>query len=183
MEFSKLAQHRQSVRAYAPQPVEKEKLEACIEAARVAPSACNAQPWRFIVVNDPALKNAVADATASRTLNMNHFTKQAPVHIVVVREPKNFTSSIGSVIKEKDYAMYDIGIATAQLCLQATDLGLGTCILGWFDEKKVRKLLNVPRNKRIDLIITLGYPAVNEIRPKVRKTMEEVTSYNSYKSC
>jgi len=181
MDFDKLVQLRQSIRAYTPQPVEKEKIEACIEAARLAPSACNAQPWRFIVVADSLLKNAIADATASRALGMNHFTKQAPVHIVVVREAKNFTSSIGSVIKEKDFAMYDIGIAVAQLCLQATDLGLGTCILGWFNEKKVRELLNVPRSKRVDLIITLGYPAKDEIRPKVRKAMSEVLTYNTYK--
>ena len=180
MEFSQLVQRRQSVRGYTPQPVEKEKIEACIEAARVAPSACNAQPWRFVVVTDPTLKNAVADATASRVLGMNHFTKQAPVHVVVVREPKNFTAGVGSVLKQKDYAMYDVGIATAQLCLQATELGLGTCILGWFDEKKVRRLLNIPRSKRIDLIITLGYPASEEIRPKVRKEMKEVVAYNTY---
>lgn len=181
MDFEKLIQRRQSVRAYTPQLVEKEQLEACIEAARLAPSACNAQPWHFVVVTDATLKNAIADATSSRALNMNHFTKQAPVHIVMVREPKNFTSGVGSIIKEKDYALYDIGIAAAHLCLQAADLGLGTCILGWFNEKKVRELLGVPRGKRIDLIITLGHPAKEEIRPKIRKTMEEIVSYNSYK--
>ncbi len=181
MDFDKLIHRRQSVRAYTPQLVEKEKIEACLEAARLSPSACNAQPWHFIVVTDTALKNAVADATASRALNMNHFTKQAPVHIVVVREPKNFTSGIGSIIKEKDYAMYDVGIAVAHLCLQATELGLGTCILGWFDEKKVREILHIPRGKRVDLIITMGYPAKDEIRPKIRKSTEEIVSYNSYK--
>ncbi|MDR2938541.1 MAG: nitroreductase family protein [Prevotellaceae bacterium] len=181
MDFDKLVQRRQSVRGYTPQLVEKEKIEACLEAARLAPSACNAQPWHFVVVTDAALKNAIADATASRTLNMNHFTKQAPVHIVMVRESKNFNSSVGSVLKEKNYAMYDIGIAAAHLCLQAADLGLGTCILGWFNEKKVRELIGVPRGKRIDLIITLGYPTTNEVRPKVRKTTEEIVSYNSYK--
>jgi nitroreductase len=181
MDFDKLVQRRQSVRSYTPQLVEKEKIEACLEAARLAPSACNAQPWRFVVVTDATLKNAIADATSSRALGMNHFTKQAPVHIVVVRESKNFTSGVGSIIKEKNYAMYDIGIAAAQLCLQAADLGLGTCILGWFDEKKVRELIGAPRGKRIDLIITLGYPAKDEIRPKARKATEEIVSYNAYK--
>ena len=179
-ELITLINQRQSVRAYTDKPVEKEKLMHCIEAARLAPSACNAQPWKFIIVDDPALKNSIADATSSKVLGMNHFTKQAPVHIVVVRERANFTSTVGQVLKDKEYPLIDIGIATIQLCLQATAQGLGTCILGWFDEKKVRQLLNIPRNKRVELIITVGYPVSDEIRKKVRKETNEILSFNGY---
>ncbi|MBS1234180.1 MAG: putative nitroreductase, partial [Bacteroidetes bacterium] len=95
-------------------------------------------------------------------------------------EKANMTSSIGQVLKNKEYPLIDIGIAAVHFCLQAVEEGLGTCIIGWFNEKKVRKLLSVPRNKRIELIITVGYPATNEIRPKNRKPREEVVAYNKY---
>lgn len=179
-ELLALIGRRQSVRAYKNQPVEKDKLMRCIEAARLAPSACNAQPWKFIVVDNPAVKNSIADATSSKVLGMNHFTKQAPVHIVIVREKANFTSTVGQVLKDKEYPLIDIGIAAIQLCLQATAEGLGTCILGWFNEKKVKELLQIPRSKRVELIITVGYPASDEIRKKVRKDTSEILSFNRY---
>lgn len=180
-ELLELFSARQSVRAYdASKPVEKEKVLNCIEAARIAPSACNAQPWKFIVVDEPELKNKLADLTSSKLLGMNHFTKQAPVHIVIVREKANFTSTVGQVLKDKEYPLIDIGIAAIQFCLQATANGLGTCILGWFDEKGVRNLLGVPRNKRVELIITVGYAASPDIRKKVRKDTTEILSFNKY---
>lgn len=178
--FLDMVRHRQSVRAYKPDQVEHESIERCLEAARLAPSACNAQPWKFIVVDDPDIKNALADATQDRFIPMNHFTKQAPVHIVVVREKANLTSSIGQVVKNKEYPLTDIGIAVEHICLQALEEGLGTCILGWFNEKKVKKLLNIPFNKRAELIITLGYPATEDIREKKRKTLSEISTFNKY---
>jgi nitroreductase len=178
--FLDMVKARQSTRAYSNRAVETEKVDRCIEAARLAPSACNAQPWKFIVVNDPVLKNALAETTQDRILPINHFTRQAPVHVVVVREKANLTSAIGQAVKDKEYPVMDIGIAAVHFCLQAVEEGLGTCIVGWFNEKKVRKLLSVPRNKRIELIITLGYPATDEIRPKKRKPREEVVAYNTY---
>ena len=178
--FLDIVKTRQSTRAYNSRAVEAEKIDRCIEAALMAPSACNAQPWKFIVVNDPDLKNAVADATKDHILPLNHFTNQAPVHVVIVREKANLTSAIGQVIKDREYPLMDIGIAAVHFCLQAVEEGLGTCIIGWFNEKKVRKLLSVPRNKRIELVITVGYPATDEIRPKNRKPREEVLAYNKY---
>jgi nitroreductase len=178
--FLDMVKTRQSTRAYANREVEAEKIERCLEAACLAPSACNAQPWKFIVVNDPVLKNALADATQDRILPINHFTRQAPVHVVIVREKANLTSSFGQVVKDKEYPLIDIGIAAIQFCLQAVEEELGTCILGWFNEKKVRKLLAVPRNKRIELIILVGYPAKEEIRPKKRKPRKQVVTYNKY---
>ena len=108
-DFLSLASRRQSDRAFDPQrPVEKEKLQRILEAACIAPSACNSQPWHFIVVDDPELKNRVADATSNRVLGMNHFTKQAPVHILVVEERPNLTAGIGSWIKDKNFSHLDL---------------------------------------------------------------------------
>jgi nitroreductase len=175
-----LIRRRQSQRSYTGQPVEKEKLLRCIEAAQLAPSANNSQPWKFIIIDDPLIKNAVAELTTSGVLSMNHFTKQAPVHIAVVREKTNITTAVGRILKDKNYPLIDIGITTAHFCLQATAEGLSTCIIGWFDEKKVKALLKIPKELRLELIILAGYPPTNEIRNKKRKEMEQILSYNSY---
>ena len=162
------------------QPVETVKIERCIEAARLAPSACNSQPWRFIVVDEPTLKNQLADLTADRWLPLNHWTKQAPVHVVIVVEAAKLTSRIGAVVKKRDFPWIDVGIAAEHFCLQAAAQGLGTCMLGWFKEEKVKQLLNIPAAKRVGLLITLGYPADEQIRPKIRKPMDEIHCWNRY---
>ena len=178
-ELLELINFRQSDRAYLTTPIEDEKMNRILEAARLAPSACNAQPWKFIVVNNPNLKNKIADCTSNKVLGMNHFTKQAPVHIVIVEESANFTSNAGSFIKGKHFPLIDIGIVAEHICLQAASEGLGSCMLGWFDESKVKKLLNIPKSKRVPLIITLGYPA-KETREKRRKDISDIVNYNAY---
>lgn len=179
-DFLTLAKQRQSDRVFdSGRPVEKEKLQRILEAACVAPSACNSQPWRFIVVDDPELKNKVADATSSRILGINHFTKQAPVHIVVVEEKANLSAGFGSWIKDKNLAHMDIGIAAAHIVLAAEDEGLGSCILGWFDEDKMRKVLEIPSGKRVLLDIVIGYSTQSD-RTKKRKLMTDVVSYNKF---
>jgi nitroreductase len=181
MTFLDLVSKRQSTRAYIPdRPVETEKLDRIIDAVRLAPSACNAQPWRLVVVTDPELKNKVADAASAKLLGFNHFTRQAPVIVVIVREDPNLTSKLGTVLKDKPYTLMDVGIAAEHFCLQAADEGLGTCILGWFDESRVKQLLGIPKKKRAELIITLGYPSKQEIRQKIRKSKEQICSYNKY---
>lgn len=179
--FQTLVSNRQSDRGYTNQPIEKDKLERILEAARLSPSACNAQPWKFIVVDDPELKNKLADTTSSKVLGLNHFTKQAPIHIVIVMEGANFTSNFGSMVKRKHFPLIDIGIGAEHICLAATAEGLGSCMIGWFDEPAVKKLLNIPKSKRPILIITLGYPEKPETRQKKRKGIDEVVSYNVYK--
>lgn len=137
MEFSELIKIRQSDRKYETRPVDKELVMKCIEAARLAPSACNSQPWKFVVVDDPVLLNEMADA--AQGMGMNKFSHEAPVIVAVVLEKMNLSASIGSVIKDKEYSLLDVGIAVEHFCLQAADLGLGTCIMGWFNEKKYGK--------------------------------------------
>jgi len=177
--FLELVQHRQSDRAYLDKPVETEKIDRILEAARLAPSACNSQPWKFIVVTEPEKRNLVADATASKLLSMNHFTKQAPVQLIVLEDSANFTSSVGGWATNKHYPHIDLGIVAAHISLAATDEGLGSCIIGWCDEKKIRKALDIPRNKRVMLVILIGYSA-QSLREKKRKTKEEIISYNKY---
>jgi len=181
-QFLEILKERQSVRGYSDRAVESEKIVRCLEAARMAPSACNSQPWKFVVVDDPQLKDQIAGYTTSGPLvPMNHFTRQAPILVVIVRESASMTSKIGTLLKDKPYTLMDIGGAALQFCLQATAEGLGTCILGWFNEKKVKEALNIPKNKRAELIITLGYPSSQTLRPKVRKNMEDICCYNQYK--
>jgi len=179
MDFKLLVLTRQSDRSYLDQPVEKEKLAAILECARLSPSACNAQPWHIIVVDDPEMKNKLADATSEKILGMNHFTKQAPVHLVIVEEPANLSSNFGSWVKRKQFPLIDIGIIAGHICLAAASEGLGSCMIGWFDESKVKKILGVPASKRVQLIITLGYPAL-KTRPKIRKPIDKIVSYNGY---
>ena len=174
-----LIKSRQSDRKYSNQPVEKEKIERIIEAGRMAPSACNAQPWKFIVVDQPELLAKLSEAASAKLLGMNSFVDQATAMIIVVREQANFSSRIGAAIKDKDYSLIDIGIASQNICLQAEAEGIGSCMLGWFDEKLVRKTLGIPKSKRVELIITLGYP-LGEKREKRRKPKDETVSYNKY---
>jgi len=180
MNFLDLVKKRQSVRAYKNIPVERDKIERCLEAARLAPSACNAQPWKFIVVDDPQLKDAVARETFGAIMSFNHFTLQAPALITAVSERPNIASKIGGLIKNKPYHLFDIGIAVEHICLQAAEEGLGTCILGWFNERAVKRILKIPDNKRVDLIISMGYPESEQIRPKTRKGLDQIISYNRY---
>jgi nitroreductase len=176
-----LVKKRQSDRNYdALRPVEQEKLDYILEVARLAPSACNAQPWKFIVVTDPELKKQTAAAIADRTLGMNHFAYQAPVHIILVEENANFTSKAGGLVKQKHFPDTDLGIAAAHITLAAAEQGLGSCIVGWFDEKKLRKLLGIPASKRPMFVITLGY-STQTTREKKRKGLKEVVSFNKYK--
>ena len=168
---------RQSDRDYTETTVEPEKIQLCIEAGRLAPSACNSQPWKFIVVDNPALKNDVAECGIGA--GINKFLTRAPVIIVAVLESANAPSFIGGLIKNKDYTLMDIGIAVQNICLQAAELGLGTCIIGWLNEKKVKKLLGIPKSRRVPLMISLGYSS-DAKRIKKRKNKEEICSYNTY---
>ena len=177
-DFLQLVASRQSDRAYdMSRAVEHDKLERILEAARLSPSACNAQPWRFVVVTDPELAVKVGKATAG--LGMNKFAKDAPVHILIVEESANITSLLGGKVKDKHFPLIDIGIAASHMVLAAESEGLGSCILGWFDEKKIKQLTGIPSSKRLLLDIIIGYP-LKEKRKKIRKAREKVVSYNKY---
>jgi nitroreductase len=181
MIFKELILARQSVRRYADTPVEPEKLNLCLEAARLAPSASNSQPWKFIVVDQEPLRTEVAKATFSDIKLINKFTIQAPVLIVIVMEKAKLITRLAMMVKKKEWPLIDIGITASHFCLQATELGLGTCMIGWFEEEKIKKLLQIPSDKSIGLLITLGYAEEGyPLRTKIRKPIDEILRYNKY---
>jgi nitroreductase len=176
MEFLDIVKSRQSNRAYQDKAVEREKIELVLEAGRLSPSANNAQGWTFVVANDVEIKNRVAGAAYKMG---GAFVRQAPVIIVLVAEKPLLISRFGSALKKIDLTSLDMGIAAAHICLQAAEMGLGTCMLESFDEKKVKVALGIPDNRRVALLITLGYPA-DQQREKKRKTLDEVARWNKY---
>jgi nitroreductase len=179
MNFEEIIKERQSVRRYNKKEVEEWKLDKCIEAVRLSPSACNAQPWKLIIVKDKELKTKVGKETIG--LGMNKFAPEAQTIVVFVIEKPNFTSKLGWLIKNREFPLIDLGVAAQNFCNQATDLGLGTCMIGWFNEKNIKKLLNVPRSKRLGLVITIGYaPDDYKKRTKIRKAKEIMSSINKY---
>ena len=173
MNFLEIAKTRQSCRIYdSTKQVEDEKIKAILESTVLSPSACNAQPYHFTVCKGEKAKK-VAEAT--RGMGMNKFTEDVPVMIVISEESYNKTAGIGSKIKDNDYRSIDIGIATAYLTAEATAQGLETCILGWLDDKKIRKICDLKHAVR--LVIALGYPKENyELREKKRKTFDELVT-------
>jgi len=172
MNFTEIAKTRQSVRGYDEgRIVEREKLDAILEAARLAPSACNGQPYHFTVVKGDLAKEV---AKATQGLGMNKFAVQAPVLIVISEMPYVKSAAMGAKVKGNDYRSIDIGITTAYLTAEAAAQGLGTCILGWFDDDKIRKLCGI--EYPIRLVITLGYPTDDTVRPKKRKDLTELVT-------
>ena len=181
MDFSALIKTRQSVRAYESKPVKKDKIMQCVEAARLAPSACNSQPWTFIIADEPDKVEVMRKAVIDKVIMMNRFARNVPAFAVIVMEKMKTTAQVGAGIKDREYRLMDIGIAAEHFCLQAAELGLGTCMIGWFNEKTVKHLLNIPDKKRIALVISIGYPVEDyRLREKIRKPLMEMCKFNSY---
>ena len=170
MNFMEIAKTRQSCRSYDPdREVEQEKLDAILQAAQLAPSACNGQPYHFTVCRGETAK---AVASATQGMGMNKFASQAPVLIVVSEMPYVKTAAVGAKVKGNDYRSIDIGIAAAYLTAEATAQGLSTCILGWLSDEKIRQICDLKHPVR--LVITLGYAADETIRPKKRKDISQL---------
>jgi len=181
MELLELIKKRKSVREFLDKPVEREKIMMCLEAARLAPSECNSQPWRFIVVDDVEIKNRLCNAAFSGLYFINSFCKTAPVIIVVISEKSKFIARVGEAFRGVKYYLIDIGIACEHLVLEAEDLGLGTCWIGWFNEKAAKSVLKIPVRKKVDILIALGYYDKAALGPEHdRETLDEIMSFNSY---
>ncbi len=176
-----LIKQRKSVRRFLDWPVEREKIMMCLEAARAAPSACNSQPWRFIVVDDPELKNRLCERAFHGLYFINAFCKKAPVIVVIISEKGRFLARIGGMFRGTRYYLIDIGIAGEHLVLQAEEMGLGTCWIGWFNESAVKKALSIPKDKKIDVLIALGYYDKKKMKStRDREPLEKVASFNAY---
>ena len=173
MNFYEIAQNRQSCRSYdAARPVEEEKLSAILESARLSPSACNGQPYHFTLCRS---ENAKAVAKATTGMGMNKFAADAPVLLVISEKPYVKSAAVGAKLKRNDYRSIDIGIAAAYITAEATAQGLGTCILGWFDDDEIREICDL--DGAVRLVITIGYPKEDsKLRPKKRKEMDELVT-------
>ena len=181
MALMDIIRSRHSVRSYSDRPVEREKLLQCLEAARLAPSACNAQPWRFIVADDPAIKEKLAGAAFGGIYAMD-FAKKAPVLVAIVADQHSIPSRAGGTIRRVDFSLLDLGIAGEHFVLQAHELGLGCCWIGWFDAVAAGKVLGVPRGKKVVYLLSVGYPAGEAaVPPHKRKAIEEMSGFNGWK--
>lgn len=174
MNFMEIAENRQSCRSYdSTRKVEQEKLDAILRAAQLAPSACNGQPYKITVCQG---ETALAVAEATRGMGLNKFAVQAPVQLVISEMPYVKSAALGAKMKGNDYRSIDIGIVAAYITAEAAAQGLATCILGWLDDEKIRKLCNITYPVR--LVITLGYASESEkLRTKKRKDMDELVAY------
>lgn len=158
MDFDELVEKRYSCRSFDPdRPVPEALVEECLRAARLAPSACNAQPWRFVVVTE-AEKRRLICKEALGGMVPNRFAADAPVLVVLAAVRKLGFASLGEGIKDIPYHLMDCGAAGEHLVLKAAELGLGSCWLGWFKDKPLRKLIGAPSGWKLLAVIALGWP-------------------------
>ncbi len=171
MNFTEIANARQSCRKYdASREVEQEKLERILETARLAPSACNGQPYRITVCKGEAAQKV---ARAVQGMGLNRFAEDVPILLVLSEMPYVATAAMGAKLKGNDYRSMDIGILAAYLTAEATAQGLSTCILGWLDDREIRGICGL--DGAVRLVITLGYAAADDkLRAKKRKSMDEL---------
>jgi len=176
--FEELVQRRRSIRRYLDKPVEREKVLICLEAARLAPSANNVQPWRFLVIDDPELKAKFAEQAFSGIYFITRFAAKAPVLILILARLDVIANRLGRRIQDIPFYLIDIGIAGEHIVLQAEELGLGTCWIGWFDVRKTRKFFKIPRKYKIMSLLAMGYYEKRPPSEKKRKELEEIAWFN-----
>ena len=175
-DYFDLIQRRESCRNFDPnRPVEKEKLQRCAEAAWIAPSACNGQPWHYLIVTNSELAEKLRPLMME--LNMNKFVKNCPAFAVVLEENTILKVSLSQKFKDQDFAPIDVAFSASQFCYAATEQGLSTCIIGWHNETKIRELFNLPKSSRVRLILAVGYAASDTLREKKRKPIEDVVTF------
>jgi nitroreductase len=169
---------RHSVRGYQDKSVEREKILQIVEAARLAPSTSNVQPWRFISVEDPRLKDALVEKGMGIAVP-NRWAKEAPVIIVMCAHLDWIVHRLGARAADLQYYLLDIGIAGEHMVLAATELGLGTCWIGWFRAKPIKKILNIPKGWKVAALLTLGYPKEEGAqKARTRLGLDEILFFN-----
>jgi len=180
MTLSETILKRRSIRKFLDRPVERDKIEACLEAARLAPSADNVQPWRFIVVDDPQVRQRLAQEAFSGIYRICRFAAAAPVLILILAHPDILANKLGSAVQKTQFYLLDIGIAGEHLVLAATELGLGTCWIGWFNKKRVRKFFSIPGKYDVVAMMALGYFDPTHLAPKRKKALSDIVRYNTF---
>jgi len=171
-----IIKERSSIRDYQDRPIEEEKLQLILESARLAPSASNSQPWHFYVVkNKDKIRELGSKMPLGSQAIINSFIAEAPVVVVATAGPIDLLHKITSFIVNKKWYYLDVAIALEHITLTAWELGIGSCWIGWFDEKKIKKMLDIPGNQEVIAMLTLGYPAVGaKVHPKNRKSIGEI---------
>jgi len=175
MSFMELCLKRQSCRDFADRPVEHEKLVKCLEAARLTPSGCNAQPWSFVVAEDPKLVPEVAKC--AQQMGMNEYISGAKAFFVVLEEHAVLMPGIRKILDSQYFAKGDLGAAVLTLCYAAEEQGLGTCVLGIYDRERLCELLSIPPEKQFGGLIAVGYPASERVREKSRRPLGEIARF------
>ncbi len=176
--FQELVRRRRSIRKYLDKPVEREKILACIEAARWAPSASHVQPWRYLIIDDPEIKEQFADRVFSGIYSPTRFAARAPVLILFLARLDVLANRLGKQVQGVSFYLIDSGIAGEHIVLQAEELGLGTCWIGWFSLKKARRFFRIPRKYKIVAMMAMGYHDQTPQGEKKRKTLEEIAWFN-----
>ena len=180
MELEKVIQTRRSIRKFLDKPVEREKINACLEAARLAPSACNSQPWHYIVLDDPSIKERFCQAAFSGVYHISKWAEKAPVLVAVVSDRGNVVSRLGNFFRDTEFFLVDQGISGEHFVLRAHDLGLGVCWIGWLNSAKAAEFFHLPKGKKIEHLFAVGYSAETpSARPRAK--LEDIVSYNEYK--
>ena len=182
MSFMELAKNRQSERAFSTQEVNRKDLLKCVQAAQLAPSACNSQPWKFVIIDNPELIKQVSNAIADNPMQINKFAASAPVLVAVVEEQATLMPGIKNHIDSNRWAKFDLGSATEHFCLQAAELGIGTCIMGAFNETKIKSLLKIPTDRNIFVMLAVGHPEKHAARNKSRKELNSIYNFNQYEA-
>jgi nitroreductase len=174
-------QNRRSVRKFDPKPVEREKILTCIEAARLAPSAENVQPWRFLVIDDPEVKSAFGETAFSGIYRHTRWALNAPVIVVLLARPDLLANRIGRFIQKMPFYLLDLGISGEHLVLQAQEMGLGTCWIGWFDIRKTRQFFKLPKSIKVCQLMALGYPEKGwKAKSHNRKPLNDLVRFNRW---
>ena len=183
MNFEELQMKRESCRVYADRPVTREQLVHLVDVARFAPSACNSQPWHFILVDEPESREKVVDAFDDNGLTGCPWGASVPAFILICEEKAQYKPGVEEHYGPQHFAQMDIGMAAMSLCCEASSLGLGTCMLGTINQEKARQLLNAPEHCPARLVIAVGYPALSDApRRKTRKSLDEIISYNQWQA-
>jgi nitroreductase len=179
--FEALVRRRRSIRKYQDKPVEREKILKCLEAARLAPSAENTQPWRFVVLDDPELRERVGRRAFSGIYFTTRWALKAPVLIVILAKLDVITNKIGAFLQNCQFYLLDIGCAVQQVALQALEMDIGTCWIGWFNNKKVKHELKIPDKYHVVAMLSMGYIERWPRHEKPRKAIEEIAWFNEVK--
>jgi nitroreductase len=179
-DFLELCNARYSLRHFAAKPVEKEKVVRCLEAARLAPSASNSQPWRFIVFDDPKRKAELCKAVFVGAYKASERLGDAPVMVALLVKPGFMTEVVGSRVQGTPWHMVDAGIAGEHFALAAAEQGLGTCWIGWYEPRALTKFLGLKGKGYVPVaLFALGYPEEGRVAaPKRRKALAEIAGWN-----